>query len=125
MIALIEQKTKTPKQLGLRPTVHRSIVPTEKKLATAERTVGLLPFPQIDGTQQHLIQCRKPAFQQDRHIDTLSIIIQLSSIDCRPGSAGERFGQTSLIKQVSNVIIDPAFNGLGAFRIPSKSLYLR
>ena len=102
--------------------MHRSIVPTEDKLATSEGPVALLPYLQIDYIRQDIVKYRKSASQQYRKIDALRIVIQLSSVYRQPRPAGERLGQTSVVKHVSNVVIDPTLNGFGALTIPCEGL---
>ena len=88
----IEQEAKAAKQLRLRPAMHRYIVPTEQKLPAAEGAVGLVPSFQIYDLRHNLVECGKPAFQQDSYVDALRIIIQFPLVHGHSGPAREGLG---------------------------------
>jgi hypothetical protein len=71
--------------------MHRYVVPTEEKLATLERTVGLLPSQEQvrDGRRNALVKLREASPQQDAEVDALRIVVELSAVHRQPWSSGE------------------------------------
>jgi hypothetical protein len=74
--------------------MHRDIVPTHQQLTGPERTIRLLPSRKqvCNNPDQDIIQFRESTVQENGEVDTLRIIIELSSINCESGWFRKRYG---------------------------------
>ena len=114
-----QHETETAKKLRRSPAMHGRVVPAKVQLTAAERTFPGLPIAQdlLDRYTQISIHRWKTTAKQHSEVDTFGIVVQLTPVDCQPGSPGERLRDSLVIEQILRVVSCPAFDRAGTVTI--------
>src|ERR1700722_11286878 len=87
------KQAKASKELCLRPSMHGSVVPTQKKTSAAERSIRLLPDGEnvVQHAGQEPVQCGATAFQQCCQVNALRVVVKLAAINRQTRPTGKGF----------------------------------